>query len=130
MRPTHSRIWRTNLAPYRDQRMEEDWFGQSGEDRLGQNGIFYLPKDGIQFWCICTLNDANVPWEHVSTHIEKVDRTPTWEEMCWLKNLFWAEDEAVIQVHPPAKKHVNCHPFTLHLWKSIRPLELPPWYAV
>lgn len=62
-------------------------------------------------------------WEHVSVSVKpelgKKARCPTWEEMCFVKDLFWAEDEAVIQYHPPEEVYVNLHPHTLHLWKPI-----------
>lgn len=64
-------------------------------------------------------------WEHVSVGMKH--RCPTWEEMCIVKNLFWDENECVVQFHPPKKDYVNCHPYVLHLWKrSGAEYELPP----
>ena len=64
-------------------------------------------------------------WEHVSVSIDT--RTPTWAEMCRVKELFWDDEETVIQFHPGRSKAVNHHPFCLHLWKlSGRNAELPP----
>jgi hypothetical protein len=66
-------------------------------------------------------------WEHVSVSFE--DRTPTWEEMCRVKNMFWLPEEAVVQYHPPESVYVNCHPHCLHLWRPTRhkdKLPLPP----
>jgi hypothetical protein len=57
-------------------------------------------------------------WEHVSVSTQ--ERTPTWEEMCWIKNLFWKEHECVVQYHPPKSEYVNCHPNCLHLWRPTR----------
>lgn len=54
-------------------------------------------------------------WEHVSVSL--ADRTPTWEEMCYVKDLFWDEHEWVVQYHPPKSLYVNNHPFCLHLWR-------------
>ncbi len=62
------------------------------------------------------------PWEHVSVSTDT--RCPTWEEMCWVKDRFWREDEAVIQFHQPQKEYVNVHPFTLHLWRNLE-AEVP-----
>ena len=54
-------------------------------------------------------------------------RTPTWGEMCFVKDLFWSEDEMVVQYHPPKSEHVNFHPHCLHMWRSLRmPIPLPP----
>ena len=43
--------------------------------------------------------DAQTDWEHVSVSLP--DRCPTWEEMCFIKDLFWNSDECVVQYHPP-----------------------------
>ena len=64
-------------------------------------------------------------WEHVS--VSTKNRNPNWQEMCYVKNMFWAPEETVIQYHPPASQYVNCHPYTLHLWRPINyVLPLPP----
>jgi len=64
-------------------------------------------------------------WEHVSVSLP--DRCPTWEEMAKVKDLFWREDETVIQLHPPKDKHVNRHPYCLHLWRNTNAEQpLPP----
>lgn len=64
-------------------------------------------------------------WEHVS--VSCANRCPTWEEMSSVKNLFWREDETVVQFHPRRDQYVNLHPFCLHLWKRVgSEYELPP----
>jgi len=64
-------------------------------------------------------------WEHVSTSM--INRCPTWEEMCTIKNIFWDEEECVVQYHPPKSEYINLHPFCLHLWKKIgSEFETPP----
>ena len=69
------------------------------------------------------------PWEHVSVSL--AERCPTWDEMCAVKAIFWRDDEAVIQFHPPESEYVNCHPHCLHLWKPVgRTIPLPPPMAV
>ena len=47
--------------------------------------------------------------------------------MCFVKNLFWGEDETVVQFHPPKSEYVNNHPYCLHLWRNTRTgYKLPP----
>jgi len=67
-------------------------------------------------------------WEHVSVSLK--DRTPTWEEMSFVKDLFWHETETVIQFHPHKSEYVNCHPNCLHLWRHKSGHTLPPSYFV
>jgi hypothetical protein len=62
-------------------------------------------------------------WEHVSVSIE--NRCPVWAEMCFVKDLFWDDEEAVMQLHPPKSTYVNCHPYCLHLWKPSFAIPLP-----
>ena len=61
-------------------------------------------------------------WEHVSISLPV--RTPTWEEMDFIKRIFWRDDELVIQMHVPRSQHINVHPYCLHLWKPTG-VELP-----
>jgi hypothetical protein len=67
------------------------------------------------------------PWDHVSVSCEK--RTPTWEEMAWVKDQFFEPEECVVQYHPPKSKYINKNENVLHLWRCaganfpIPPLE-------
>lgn len=64
------------------------------------------------------------PWEHVSVSCR--NRCPNWEEMTFVKRLFFDDTETVIQFHPPESDYVNHHPFCLHLWKPPFTVPLPP----
>ncbi len=66
----------------------------------------------------------NKGWEHVSVSIGS--RTPTWEEMVFVKNLFWQDDETVVQFHPKKSEYVNTHKYCLHLWRNAAECQLPP----
>jgi len=69
--------------------------------------------------------DFEFNWEHVSVSCER--RTPIWEEMCFVKDLFWADTEVVMQLHPSRDQYVNHHPNCLHLWKPMKgQIPLPP----
>ncbi len=64
-------------------------------------------------------------WEHVS--VSYSNRCPTWEEMCRVKDIFWYDNECVVQFHPPKSEYVNNHPYCLHLWRKCgSEFELPP----
>ena len=66
-------------------------------------------------------------WEHVSACPYKRSYTPTWEEMCRLKDMFFRDDEVVVQYHPAKSEYVNNMPNCLHLWRPIeQPLPTPP----
>lgn len=114
---------------YRLSPLKDKLLGTTPDD--GNNGTFIMPHYRIDSYLIqCIISDG-MGWEHVSVTIRHKNklpsRCPTWEEMCFVKNLFWNEDETVMQLHPPRKDHVNMHPYCLHLWKptnAVIPLPL------
>lgn len=55
-------------------------------------------------------------WEHVSINAKK---TPTWEQMCKLKEACWDDTETVVQYHPARADYVNNLEHCLHLWRPI-----------
>jgi hypothetical protein len=88
----------------------------------GPNGAFMIrTNNGVPFTIIAS---DGLGWEHVSVSITNGKRCPTWEEMCFIKDLFWEKNEVVIQYHPAEEDYVNMHPYVLHLWKPIG-VELP-----
>jgi hypothetical protein len=88
----------------------------------GNNGAFLLQTTpGV--WLQVIVSDGG-GWEHVSVSPSREKRCPTWDEMCWVKSLFWEPEEVVIQYHPAESEYVTLHPFCLHLWKP-REVALP-----
>lgn len=79
----------------------------------GNNGVFQIPTSS-GFVLTCIVSDGG-GWEHVS--IEAPGRTPTWEEMDFIKGLFWMESEIAIQYHVSDARKINVHPYVLHLWR-------------
>ena len=72
-------------------------------------------------------------WDHVSVHatMNGEQFTPFWEDMCYIKNLFFKPSETVIQYHPPRINYVNMHKNTLHLWRPQKiEIQLPPIWMV
>lgn len=63
-------------------------------------------------------------WEHVSVAPYKRHITPSWDDMCRIKDMFWREDEVVVQYHPAKSDYVNMVGNCLHLWRPIEK-ELP-----
>lgn len=82
------------------------------------------------------LDPKSGGFEHVSVHVKNVRRKggrktvvkrfPTWEEMCFVKDLFWDKDEAVAQFHWPEGDADGEPSHTLHLWKHWTGFALPP----
>lgn len=96
--------------------------GQYGSDpQDGANGAFILRGPNGQPLRILASDGVDPVaqgWEHVSVSVASMNRCPNWPEMCFVKDLFWGEEETVIQFHPPRSEYVNHHPTTLHLWRN------------
>jgi hypothetical protein len=97
----------------------------------GCNGQFFIPHHRIKdYFYVCLISDG-LGWEHVSISLitrkgKTVERCPTWEEMCYIKDLFWTEKECVMQLHPPHSQYINMHKYCLHLWRPhVAPIPLP-----
>ncbi|HPD15844.1 MAG TPA: hypothetical protein PLE19_12890 [Planctomycetota bacterium] len=64
-------------------------------------------------------------WDHVSVSLES--RCPSWDEMAFVKGIFFFPEEPAMELHPPASTYRNLHPFCLHLWRpQRREIPLPP----
>ena len=48
--------------------------------------------------------------------------------MCFIKDVFWDEEDVVIQYHPKKSEYVNRHENCLHLWRPVLddPIPTPP----
>lgn len=97
------------------------------------NGLFLIEIENKIFRCISSDGDN---WDHVSVTIltktgEPVKRCPKWNEMCIIKELFFEDDEEVMQLHPKKEDYVNVHPYCLHLWRPQQEkIPTPPSYMV
>jgi hypothetical protein len=101
-----------------------------GSERGENYGYFEVPTYRQQLLrIIASDGQCGEGWEHVSVSLP--DRTPTWQEMCQVKHLFWDAEETVVQFHPPKSHYVNRHDHCLHLWRKIgAKVELPPLVLV
>lgn len=99
-------------------------------------GIFLIKHNKISDYIFYVIASDGMGWEHVSVTLKKslskyrlkdVKRCCTWEEMCYLKDIFWEDSETVIQFHPPKKEHISMHEYCLHLWKPTDyEIKTPP----
>ncbi len=89
----------------------------------GNNGLFHIRRNiknkTTHFRCIASDGEG---WEHVSISIVNLhdkDRCPIWEEMCFIKDIFWGQTDWVIQYHPAESDYISFHKYCLHLWRPI-----------
>ncbi len=80
----------------------------------GFGGSYY---DSISGKWLNFIFSNQLGWEHLS--ISMPNKTPSWEQMCRMKDIFWNEDETCIEYHPAKSQYVNMHPHCLHIWKPV-----------
>ena len=105
-------------------------------DEIKKNRRIVVLEDGIDgftgliampTWKGSLVVSKGGGWEHISVSPAKLRIIPTWEDMRILKDIFWNEDEAVIEVHPPKAEYVNNMPNCMHLWRCYyKDMVLPP----
>lgn len=77
----------------------------------GGMGLAYFDKKSFT-----VVFSNGLGWDHVS--VSMPDRCPTWEEMCIIKDIFFDEEDTVVQYHPSKSIYQNMAKYCLHLWKS------------
>jgi len=82
----------------------------------GAGAAFTEPRLGLHV--IATLDEGGPDcWLHVS--VSRKDRIPSYEDLHLVKRLFIGDHRDCVQYFPPRSKHVNLHPFCLHLWHCL-----------
>lgn len=98
------------------------------EANSGNNGFFIIPHPKIYGYEFRVKASDGMGWEHVSITLgakhRKVERCPTWQEMCYIKETFWDEFDTVLQYHPPKSDHISMHDYCLHLWRPTN-IDVP-----
>ena len=87
----------------------------------GYSGIIELKGSRSPLVYVATIDDGC--YEHVSVHIRGcLKKTPTWYDMCRIKDIFWGDEEEVHQVHPRKSDYVHRRgnlENVLHLWRPV-----------
>lgn len=98
-------------------------------DRVSPDG--FSGMIAIRGWQGSVMASWGAGWDHVSVCPIKRNYTPSWDDMCLIKELFFNDSEAVIQIHPPKDEYVNNMPNCLHLWRANdKEMILPPSFMV
>lgn len=80
-------------------------------------GHAFRRRDGLLVLLTASLELDGKRWVHLS--VSRKRALPTWPELVSVRNVFFGSTALVVQVLPPASKHVNLHPFCLHLWRCL-----------
>lgn len=95
-----------------------------GEEGDACNGFLMIKPKGLAV----QFSDGG-GWEHVS--VSKRSKTPSYEDMDWIKRQFWQDRDTVMQLHVPRKEHINLSSNCLHLWRPLtEEIPRPPGWMV
>lgn len=122
-------------------------FKTEGDPELA-DGKYVIPSPRIDDYLFLVLASTGLGWDHVSVSLWKanyktkkvmggtiknsdgaspVNRCATWEEMCFIKDLFFDPTECAVQYHPPMSEYISNHKYCLHIWKpQTMAMPMPP----
>lgn len=107
-------------------RKTRNLFIEAETDNAGMGGYYY---DVISGKNLSFIFSYQMGWEHLS--VSMPSKTPSWDQMCRMKDIFWNKDEACVEYHPKEEDYVNMHPHCLHIWKPTEEyLPTPPHILV
>jgi hypothetical protein len=102
------------------------FYGGIGDETCGAFQVRWPRGQGRVLRIIAS---SGMGWDHISVSLP--DRCPTWDEMEFIKRMFFKPDEVAIQLHLPPADHINNHPYCLHLWRPhATDIPLPPKISV
>lgn len=88
----------------------------------GFDGLYTDPIENKYYFFVFSWGGG---WEHLS--VSQRNKTPSWDIMCRMKEIFWGNDEVCVEYHPKREDYVNFHPHCLHIWKEIgKEFPTPP----
>lgn len=98
--------------------------GRAATLPLTRYGAFTFWYQGIEYYAL-VADGEETGWEHVSVSVRngKPGVLPKWDAMCYVKSLFWNDEEVVMQLHPRKSEYVD-NADVLHLWRPIN-AEIP-----
>ena len=62
--------------------------------RNGNNGAFIIPNQRKPKHTFFIIASDGAGWEHVSISMKGAVRPPSWSDMCYIKDLFWGDEDA------------------------------------
>ncbi|MBR2140315.1 MAG: hypothetical protein IJ963_05600 [Phascolarctobacterium sp.] len=78
------------------------------------NGIFLVRVKGKRYYVVASDGGG---WDHVSVSPTNGKEVPSWEVMCKIKEMFFEDEEEVVQFHPRKSEYINLCKTCLHLWR-------------
>ena len=84
---------------------------------LGADGAIYEAINGLVVILSIAHEDDGKRWIHLS--VSRASNVPSWDELVGVRDAFFGPETLSIQVLAPRTRHVNIHPYCLHLWRCL-----------
>jgi len=119
------------IAKWRDLEGDRLFGTLDNERHLG--GAFLIPfrtgmaRNYLRVLASSGKDDADPAWrwDHVSVSLS--NRCPSWDEMDYIKRLFFHPEEVCFQLHVSSAEHISNHDYCLHIWRPVeQQIPLPP----
>lgn len=102
-----------------------------GDNTKSNDGFFTFPQEGKKAGHYFLVRSTVTPggWRFVGVYvIPHEGRSPTWEEMNYIKRQFWEPDDIVAMYHPGQHTYIADNKYWLHLWDHPR-MTMPPLFT-
>lgn len=91
--------------------------------QLGADGAAFVYRYDSRDYSVIASYGGD--WDHVSVTSGK--RTPSWDVMANIKDIFFKPEEVAMQLHPAQSNYVNFDEHCLHIWRPQHDsIPLPP----
>ena len=91
-----------------------------GGSPAGANYGWFVFANGLRVMLTTALG-----WEHVS--VSRSIAPPSWDDMLWVRRLFWRPEEWVMQLYPPDGQYIGLAANAVHLWRpTMLAIPTPP----
>ena len=115
-----TRLYAPQVLPVNWERLEMSW--PVDHPLYGQ--IKYMSQNQLQvIFTADKLWGDGKTWMHVS--MSRRFRLPSYEDMTEVKDIFIGKTRQALQIFSRADRHVNIHPYCLHLWCAVEGDGLP-----
>lgn len=82
------------------------------DDSFDSNGYFLVPYK--EEFLLCLISDSG-GWDHVNISLPA--RTPNWEEIEFVRDIFFDAQDIVVIYSPPRLFPYVTNPFHIHMWR-------------
>lgn len=92
-------------------------------EKIAAYGFKVIESDdsgGMGIMRMAPFDKTSIVWTFIDRHVSVSPRnhTPSWIDMCIIKDLFYNEEDEVWQCHPKKSEYVNINKNCLHLWEG------------